>query len=77
LSLIEVAQGQVDGYLGTGDSTWDLMAAIAILEQVGVECTVDWAKTDLNDKLRFACGTPEFLEAVTGLVPYGTTFSLD
>jgi myo-inositol-1(or 4)-monophosphatase len=53
------------------------MAAIAILEQVGVECTVDWAKTDLNDKLRFACGTPEFLEAVTGLVPYGTTFSLD
>ena len=77
LSLIEVAQGQVDGYLGTGDSTWDLMAAIAILEHVGVGCTVDWTKTDLNDKLRFACGTPEFLEAVTWLVPYGTTFSLD
>lgn len=77
LSLIEVAQGQVDGYIGTGDSTWDLMAGLPILEQVGIGCTVNWAQTDLNDKLRFACGTPEFLDAIIALVPDGTTFVLD
>ncbi|XXK30754.1 inositol monophosphatase family protein [Rhodobacteraceae bacterium nBUS_24] len=76
LSLIEVAQGQVDGYIGTGDSTWDLMAGLPILEQVGIGCTINWAQTDLNDKLRFSCGTAEFLEAVATLVPDGTTFAL-
>ena len=28
VSLIEVALGQVDGYLGIGESSWDLMAAL-------------------------------------------------
>ena len=77
LSLIEVALGQVDGYLGTGESTWDLMAAIPILEQIGIGCTVNWAQTDLNDKLRFACGTPEFLETVAQIIPVGTTLELN
>lgn len=76
LSLIEIAQGQVDGYLGTGESTWDLMAAVPILEQIGIGCTVDWAQTDLNDKLRFACGTSEFLKAIAPIVPFGTTLRL-
>lgn len=73
VSLIEVALGQVDGYLGIGESTWDLMAALPILEQIGIQSTVDWSKTDLTSKLRFACGTPEFLQAVSTIVPYGTT----
>ncbi|MFK7762593.1 MAG: inositol monophosphatase family protein [Roseobacter sp.] len=73
LSLIEIAQGQVDGYLGTGESTWDLMAAVPILEQIGIGCTVDWTRTGLNDKLRFACGTPEFLDAISAIVPFGTS----
>ncbi|MGC3938695.1 inositol monophosphatase family protein [Roseobacter sp. EG26] len=77
LSLIEIAQGQVDGYLGTGESTWDLMAALPILETIGIRCTVDWAQTDLSDKLRFACGTQAFLDAVAPLVPFGTTLRLD
>lgn len=77
LSLIEVAQGQVDGYLGAGESTWDLMAAIPILEQIGIGCTVNWAQTELNDKLRFACGTPEFLETVAQIIPVGTTLELN
>lgn len=71
VSLIEVALGQVDGYLGMGESTWDLMAALPILEQIGIQSTVDWSATDLNSKLRFACGTPEFLQAVEAIVPYG------
>lgn len=73
VSLIEVALGQVDGYLGIGESTWDLMAALPILEQIGIHSTVDWTKTDLTSKLHFACGTPEFLQAVSPIVPYGTT----
>jgi myo-inositol-1(or 4)-monophosphatase len=73
MSLVEVALGQVDGYLGMGESTWDLMAALPILEQIGIVSTVDWAATDLTAKLRFACGTPEFLAAVEPLVPFGAT----
>lgn len=72
-SLIEVAMGQVDGYIGMGESTWDLMAALPILEQIGIRSTVDWSATDLSSKLRFACGTPEFLQAVEAIVPYGAT----
>jgi myo-inositol-1(or 4)-monophosphatase len=73
ISLIEVALGQVDGYLGMGESTWDLMAALPILEQIGIASTVDWTKTDLTAKLRFACGTPEFLKLVDPIVPFGAT----
>lgn len=71
ISLIEIAQGQVDGYLGMGESTWDVMAAFPILEAIGIGNTVDWRATDLSAKLRFACGAPEFLRAVEPLVPYG------
>jgi myo-inositol-1(or 4)-monophosphatase len=76
MSLIEVARGEVDGYLGTGESSWDLMAALPMLAQIGIHSTVDWATTDLSLKLRFACGTPEFLEAVAPLVPFGTKLVL-
>lgn len=75
VSLIEVGLGQVDGYLGIGESTWDLMAALPILDQIGIRSTVDWKTTDLSSKLRFACGTPEFLQAVEPLVPYGATLA--
>lgn len=75
MALAEVARGEVDGYIGTGESTWDLMAALPILEQIGIRSTVDWGTIDLTAKLRFACGTPEFLELVAQLVPYGTQLS--
>ena len=77
MSLIEVALGQVDGYLGIGESSWDLMAALPILDQVGIRSTVDWTTTDLSSKLRFACGTPEFLQAVEPIVAYGATLELE
>ena len=72
ISLIQVASGQVDGYIGMGDSSWDLMAALAILEQLGVSSTVDWSQTDLSTKFKYAVGTPEFLEAVAPIVPFGS-----
>jgi myo-inositol-1(or 4)-monophosphatase len=77
VSLIEVALGQVDGYLGIGESTWDLMAALPILDQIGIRSTVDWSITDLSSKLRFACGTPEFLRAVEPIVAFGARLDLE
>lgn len=76
MALAEVARGEVDGYIGTGESTWDLMAALPILRQIGIESTVDWSNIDMTAKLRFACGVPEFLDLVRPLVPFGTQLSL-
>lgn len=67
-SLIEVATGQTDGYLSLGDSTWDVMAGLPILKNLGLDHTIDWDATNLNEKLRFACGSKEFLEKVRPLL---------
>lgn len=67
LSLIEVAMGETDGYLSLGDSTWDVMAALPILANLGVAHTIDWEHTELTSKLRFACGSKEFLNRVRPL----------
>lgn len=68
LSLIEVAMGETDGYVSLGDSTWDVMAALPILRNLGVTHTIDWDRTDLSGKLRFACGTESFVEKVRPLL---------
>ena len=75
MSLMEIASGEVDGYIGMGESTWDLMAILPILSQIGVESTVDWSAITLNAKLKFACGTPEFLEVVEPFVPFGSVLT--
>lgn len=77
MALAEVARGDIDGYIGTGESSWDLMAALPILEQIGITSTIDWDGVDLQAKQRFACGTPEFLHIVAPLVPFGTVLTLD
>ena len=61
VSLISVALGQVDGYISLGESSWDVVAALAILAQLGGESTVDWQVEGLAGKFAMACGTPEFL----------------
>lgn len=71
ISLLEVASGEVDGYVGIGESSWDVMAALPILEQLGVESTIDWSTQDLKSKLQFACGTPEFLSIIAPIMPNG------
>ena len=68
LSLIEVAMGETDGYVSLGDSTWDVMAALPILSNLGVSHTIDWDRTELSQKLRFACGSDDFLERVRPLL---------
>jgi len=68
ISLVEVAMGETDGYLSLGDSTWDVMAALPILDNLGISHTIDWDGIDLSSKLRFACGSPEFLNKVHPLL---------
>jgi len=68
LSLIEVAMGETDGYISLGDSTWDVMAALPILESLGVSHTIDWSRTDLSEKLRFACGDTELVAMLQPLL---------
>ena len=64
--LIDVANGQIDGYLGMGISTWDLMGILPILERLGITASLDWNRIELPQKLQFACGTPEFLDVFEG-----------
>lgn len=68
ISLVEVATGETDGYVSVGDSTWDVMAALPILARLGVSSTIDWDRTELSQKLRFACGSEAFLEKVRPLL---------
>jgi len=76
ISLLEIATGQADGHIGLGESTWDVVAAHAILAPLGVVSTIDWLNTDLSAKLRYACGRPEFLTLVEPIVPYGSILEL-
>ncbi|MGV1982306.1 inositol monophosphatase family protein [Agrobacterium sp. 22-214-1] len=68
LSLVEVAMGETDGYVALGDATWDVMAGLPILVSLGGSHTIDWSRIDLQDKLRFACGSEAFLGKVRPLL---------
>lgn len=68
LSLAAVATGESDGYLSLGDATWDVMAALPILANLGVSHTIDWDRTELQEKLSFACGSEAFLARVRPLL---------
>lgn len=68
LSMVEVALGETDGYVSLGDATWDVMAALPILRNLGVSATINWDTVDLYSKLRFACGSEEFLSKVRPLI---------
>lgn len=61
VSLLSIALGEVDGYISLGESSWDVMAALAILQQLGAESTVDWPSIALSERFPMACGTPEFV----------------
>ncbi|MCJ9674103.1 MULTISPECIES: hypothetical protein [unclassified Neorhizobium] len=66
--LISVARGETDGYLSLGDSSWDVMAALPILANLGVSHTINWDNTDLAQKLCFACGSEELVSRVRPLL---------
>ncbi|MDF3855762.1 inositol monophosphatase family protein [Paracoccus pantotrophus] len=65
VSLLGLALGHVDGYISLAESSWDVMAALAILGELGTETTVDWRSVGLTEKAPLACGTPDFIEAAS------------
>lgn len=69
IALLEVATGEVDGHIGYGESTWDVMAIWPILTALGAVSTLDWSQTDLSAKLRFVIGKPGVVAACRSLVP--------
>lgn len=73
-SLMELARGETDGYLGNGESSWDVMAAFAILGPLGFTSTIDWSQHDLHSKFKFAVGNKAFLKLVSPLVDENTRF---
>jgi myo-inositol-1(or 4)-monophosphatase len=68
ISLLQLAAGQVDGYVGLGLSTWDVMGGLPILDALGLESTIDWARVELSSKLRFASGSRAFLDALAPVI---------
>lgn len=62
--MMEVARGETDGYIGLGEYSWDVMAAIPIVEALGARTTISWKHAALRSPLRFACGTRALLEAL-------------
>jgi myo-inositol-1(or 4)-monophosphatase len=68
ISLIDVAKGVVDGYVGLGIPCWDIVGMLPCLEQLGVTTTIDWKKAGLAKKLDFVCGTPGLLKIARSLV---------
>lgn len=66
-ALIEIAKGTVDGYVGLGIPSWDILGMLPCLEQLGVTTTIDWTVSGLDKNLDFACGRPELLEILTTL----------
>lgn len=71
ISMLEVATGEVDGYVGYGESSWDVMAAYPILLALGAGSTLDWSNSPLDAKLRFAIGKPGLLDALASLERIG------
>lgn len=67
VSLIDIAKGTVDGYIGLGIPCWDILGMLPCLEQLGVTTTIDWASKGMARKLDFVCGTAGLLDVASGL----------
>lgn len=61
ISLIDIVKGSVDGYIGRGIPSWDILGMLPCVEQLGIKTTVDWKETGLDRKLDFMCAHPDML----------------
>lgn len=62
ISMIDIVKGTVDGYIGLGIPSWDLMGILPTLEKLGAVSTIEWKSVGLSSELNFVCGTPGLLE---------------
>jgi myo-inositol-1(or 4)-monophosphatase len=63
-AMMEVARGETDGYIGLGEHSWDVMAAIPIVEALGARTTIPWNDAALRGTLRFVSGVPSLVESL-------------
>ncbi len=68
ITLMDLAQGYLDGYYCDGIASWDVMAALPILNSLGLADSLDWHDMSLTQPLCFACGAEEFLAAMAPFV---------
>ena len=67
LTLMDLAQGYLDGFYGDGIATWDVMAALPIVNSLGLVDTLNLADIPLTQPIRFACGPKEFVAAMASI----------
>lgn len=58
-AFLMLAAGQVDACLGFGVRSWDVMAALPVIERLGGVSTIDWSVSDLMQKFDYLAGSPE------------------
>jgi myo-inositol-1(or 4)-monophosphatase len=61
-SLVDLILGRVDGYISLGESSWDMIASLAILAPLGGTSSSGWAADSLREKRSIVCGTRHFVE---------------
>lgn len=66
--MMEVARGETDGYIGLGEYSWDVMAAIPIVDALGASTTMKWSEAALCSPLRFVCGAGALVETLHPLL---------
>ncbi|BCP55735.1 arabinose phosphate phosphatase [Kaistia sp. 32K] len=58
-AFLMLAAGQVDACLGFGVRSWDVMAALPVVEQLGGVSTIDWQASDILQKFDYLAGSAE------------------
>lgn len=60
-AFLRLAAGEVDGCLGFGVRSWDVMAGVPIIERLGAVSTINWNKTGLLQKIDYLAGSAELV----------------
>ncbi|MCX5581762.1 inositol monophosphatase family protein [Kaistia terrae] len=58
-AFLMLAAGQVDACLGFGVRSWDVMAALPMIERLGGVSTIDWPSSDILQKFDYIAGSAE------------------
>jgi len=61
-AFLMLAAGQVDGCLGFGVRSWDVMAGVPVISRLGGVSTIDWRTTGLLQKIDYLAGSAELVE---------------
>jgi myo-inositol-1(or 4)-monophosphatase len=69
VSLIMLAQGQIDAFVGLGLRSWDVLGGIIVAQELGYSCSIDWSRTLLTEKIDLACAPEPILKRLSSVLP--------